>query len=194
MDLQVRIRDIGEGKSLKYQGKIPYENMEDILTAIGNQPHGALFRIQISRQGRFFFVKGVVEGEMIFNCDRCLEPYRYFQNETLELTLSPAESDKELTGDIMLSGEELDVEIYQGECLDLQKNCGRADLIGTSDEKGLFGGLSGYLSPMWQQPQYSDMRLSPTGQCSSSFFLFNPVTDKRWSCRHGANFRTGFST
>ena len=130
MDLQVRIRDIGEGKSLKYQGKIPYENMEDILTATGNQPLGALFRLQISRQGRFFFVKGVVEGEMIFNCDRCLEPYRYFQNETLELTLSPAESDKELSGDIMLSGEEPDVGIYQSECLDLQKIVEEQILLG----------------------------------------------------------------
>ena len=135
MELQVGIRDIGEGELLKYQGTIPYEDMDELLTAIGEQPHRVFFRLQLSRRGKYIFIKGEVEGELIFSCDRCLERFQYFQKETFEVTMSPAYSEEGLTGDFMLSTEELEVGIYQGECVYLQKIVEEQILLGLPMKK-----------------------------------------------------------
>lgn len=130
MDLQVCIRNIGEGESHQFHGMIPFEMMDELLIAIGKQPHGVRYRLQMSRRGQYFFVTGEVEGELILSCDRCVEPFRFFQKEPFEMTLFPAESEKELKGDMMLSDEELEMGIYQGEYVDLQKIVEEQILLG----------------------------------------------------------------
>jgi len=121
MDLWVRIQDITENKLLRYEGSLPLVLLEELLMLVGEQTKDAHYNVCLSRSGRFLLLKGTVEGVLIFDCDRCLEPFEYPQQEQFRVTLLPAESQKGFSGDQNLSNDELEIGVYQGEWLDLQK-------------------------------------------------------------------------
>ncbi len=121
MDLWVRIQDITENKLLRYEGTLPLPLLEELLTLVGEQSNDAHYNVDLSRSGRFLLLKGAVEGVLIFACDRCLASFEYPQQEQFRVTLLPAESQEDFSGDQDLSNDELEVGIYQGEWLDLQK-------------------------------------------------------------------------
>ncbi|MBF0279849.1 MAG: DUF177 domain-containing protein [SAR324 cluster bacterium] len=135
MDLLVRIQDITENKLLQYEGDHPMKKMDELQKVVGEQKREVHYQFNLTRSGRFLLVKGAVEGTLVFDCDRCLEPFDFPQQEKFRVTLLPAESQRTLFGDQDMSEEELEVGIYQGECLDLKTIMEEQILLGIPMKK-----------------------------------------------------------
>ncbi len=74
--------------------------------------------LRLEKIGSGVFVRGRVQGVFISQCARCLSPVVLDLREALELELRPA-ADMEGRAEMELKADDLDVEYYRGDILDL---------------------------------------------------------------------------
>lgn len=146
MDLWLRIQEITESRLHYYEGEVALNKMEQVMTMLGDQSQTVSYKLQLSRSGEYLFIKGAVAGELTFNCDRCLEPFQYFQQEQFQLTLLPTEPQNKLAKDLVLSLGELERATYEGEWLDILKILEEQVLLGIPMKKICFENCQGLCS------------------------------------------------
>ena len=75
--------------------------------------------VNLSKHGHDILVRGRLEGELGLVCGRCLEPFTAPVETAFDLLLAPAPQGERPT-DEELSAQELDVDFYRGETVDLE--------------------------------------------------------------------------
>jgi uncharacterized protein len=75
--------------------------------------------VNLSKHGHDILVRGRLEGELALTCGRCLEPFTAPVESDFDLLLAPAPTG-ERPEEEELSAQELDVDFYGGETVDLE--------------------------------------------------------------------------
>ena len=106
--------------------EIPPEGLDMKICLEPEPPDTGSFRIEgpftgslnIRKLKSEVLVKGTVEGELVLECGRCLKEFRYRIQEGIDLELRPA-AFLESSDEIELTDDDLDVEFFRGDALDL---------------------------------------------------------------------------
>jgi uncharacterized protein len=117
--VKLSVYDIEEvAKALTYDE--PTASLNDVLV------HGevcdytftvpAAVRVEYYRAGQELFFHGHITGSVVGQCARCLEEYDFVLEKDFSIVLAPK---RELTAEVELADEDLDLSFYEGEEIDL---------------------------------------------------------------------------
>jgi uncharacterized protein len=119
--LQISVRSIPEtGKEIRLElGKEWFDLWRREDPALEFSQGSVQAVVRLAKHGRDILVRGRLEGALELVCSRCLEPFSAPQAADFDLLLAPtplgqAPEEKEL------SREELDLDFYAGEIVDLE--------------------------------------------------------------------------
>jgi uncharacterized protein len=73
----------------------------------------------VKKVGDQILAKGKVKGSIRLGCARCLEDYWHEVDEEVVVELRPVETMKGESGDIELAGDDLNIEFFRGDSLDM---------------------------------------------------------------------------
>jgi len=74
-------------------------------------------RLRVTKRGEMVIARGRVEARVVVSCSRCLKPVEMALGEDVEFIFEPPPTDA--PEELELSGQELMVDFYQGEEIDL---------------------------------------------------------------------------
>jgi len=118
--VKLNVHEIEEGaKRLVFDEST--EGLNDLL--VHGQVHDFDFpatvsvRLDYYRAGQELFFQGQISGDVIGHCGRCLEDYGFPLDADFSVLLVPKTED--LTAETELTGDELDLSVYEGDIVDL---------------------------------------------------------------------------
>lgn len=120
-DFRIRLDEIKEsGYHLSCSRKKDW--IEDIVTDIKNIGFSfvddARIQLEIFRTGRDIFVRGLTTTTIKISCIRCLDDFDFPLKAEFRYVLCPSEK-RELSPEIEVNKEDLDVLYYQGDSIDI---------------------------------------------------------------------------
>ena len=118
-DLHVRIDNIEQNREQNFAGTLSGSKCARLQEAIKEPSVGFKYVASLRRDGETLLFKGRVEGNLRLNCDRCLAPVEKNPDETFQLVLRPQNALPKAEEERLLSLEELQIDLYEGDWLDL---------------------------------------------------------------------------
>ncbi len=83
-------------------------------------PSAVSASVRVERHGRDILLRGRLSGTLTLTCSRCLAPFSAPAEAAFDLLLAPGPAPVRPAGEEELSAEELDMDFYTGDTLDLE--------------------------------------------------------------------------
>jgi uncharacterized protein len=118
--LQISVKSISEtGKELSLQlGKEWFDRWREEDPGLEFTQANIRGAVNLAKHGRDILLRGHLEGCLDLSCSRCLEPFAAQVATEFEVLLVPAPQRE--APDKELSAQELDLDVYSGETVDLE--------------------------------------------------------------------------
>ncbi len=118
--LQISVKSIPEtGKELSLQlGKEWFDRWREEDPGLEFTQANIRGAVTLAKHGTDILIRGVLEGSLALSCSRCLESFAAQAATEFEVLLVPAPQSE--ARDKELSAQELDLDVYSGETVDLE--------------------------------------------------------------------------
>ncbi len=119
--LQISVKSIPEtGKELSLQlGKEWFDRWREEDSGLEFTQGNIRGSVNLAKYGENILIRGLLEGRLALSCSRCLEPFEAQVATEFEVLLAPAPQ-TEAPDNEELSAQELDLDVYSGETVDLE--------------------------------------------------------------------------